>query len=46
MLALQMISLEILGCVSWKRIRGFQQIQGVQGTGRKPNMKEDKGIEN
>jgi hypothetical protein len=28
-----------------KEIRGFQQIQGVQGSSGKPNMKEDKGVE-
>ena len=27
-------------------IRGFHQIQGVQGSCRKPNKKEDKGVEN
>ena len=29
-----------------KEIRGFQQILGVQGSGGKPNRKEDKGFEN
>lgn len=29
-----------------KEIRGFQQIQRVQGSSRKPNKKEDKGIDN
>ena len=29
-----------------KEIIGFQQIQGLQGFGGKPNKKEDKGFEN
>ena len=41
-----MISLEIFGCILEKEIIGFQKIQGVQGSGGKPNMKEDNSIEN
>ena len=41
---LYIISLGILGCISRKRIKGFKQIEGVQGSCGKPNRKEDKGV--